>query len=197
MALLLVSGWVLWIQFGKDLTFPRNFSAVESGLVYRSGRLSVTTAESALRDNNIGAVVSLISDNDKPEDALPMKQAVELLGIQRVVFPMNGNGIATPERYALAVEAMVEATKQGRPVLVHCNAGAQRTGGVVATYQMLVRQVDPRLAMREMVLRGHDRERNPRLVPWLNENMGTIATILARQGVIDRVPSPLPQLPMD
>lgn len=192
--LTLVLGWLLWVQDVKDRVYPRNFSVVEPGALYRSGRLSEAQAEPTLRDNRIAVVVSLINDGDQPDSARPMKEAIEKLKIQRSIFSMSGDGISTPQKYADAIEAIATAHKAGKPVLVHCMAGAQRTGGVIAVYELLIRKSSPDFAMKELLAHGHDPSDNPRLLPFLNESMPLIAAELVRRGVLTEVPSPLPVL---
>jgi protein tyrosine phosphatase (PTP) superfamily phosphohydrolase (DUF442 family) len=186
--------WLLWEQDVKNRVYPRNFGVVEQGMLYRCARLSEAQAEPTMRKYNIRTVVSLINDNDHPASAKPMAEAMEKLGIERHIFSMNGNGLSTPERYADAIEAIHRSHQAGKPVLVHCKAGAQRTGGVIATYELLVRGVSVEKAMQQLLAYGHDPDDNPKLLPWLNENLPTIAADLKQRGVIDRIPDPFPVL---
>lgn len=193
-------GWLLWVQDVKNRVLPRNFAVVEApdsrgeGGLYRSGRLSESTAEEALRANHIGVVVSLLSDDDHPETAKPFAETVKKMGIERHVFPMNGDGLSTPGRYADAVEAIARGRQAGKGVLVHCMTGSQRTGGVIATYELLVNGASIEKAVAELLRRGHDPSDNPKLLPWLNENLPIIAADLAKRGVIKSAPDPMPKL---
>jgi protein tyrosine/serine phosphatase len=80
-------------------------------------------------------------------------------------------------------------------VLVHCVAGAQRTGGVIAGYEMLVEKKPVDEAYSQMRKYGHDPRDNPHLIDYLNAHMGELAKMLVDRHVIDRVPVPLPMLP--
>jgi protein tyrosine phosphatase (PTP) superfamily phosphohydrolase (DUF442 family) len=172
---------------------PRNWGQVEPGL-YRSGRLAATLSEKTLREHRIEVMVSLLNDNPARPDAVELARAATALGIERHIFSMDGNGTSTPQRYAAAVAAIDSARKRDKRVLVHCKAGAQRTGGVIATYELLVRGATPAMAFEQMTAFGHDPDDNPKLLPWLNENLPAIAAELVRLGVIDRVPDPIPRL---
>lgn len=195
LVLTIVLGAVLWFQDVKDRVFPRNFGVVEAGLLYRSGRLNMATAEDTFRDYNIKHVVSLISDGDKPEEAKPMVDAIGELGIGRTVIPMHGDGYArTAGHYANAIQAIVDAEKAGHAVLVHCNAGAQRTGGVIGTYQLLIRKQTPEQVVATMKSYGHDPHDNPDLLPWINKNLPEIAKQLKENGYIAEIPNPMPVL---
>ncbi len=52
----------------------------------------------------------------------------------------------------------------------------------------------PADAVRELRQHGWSPRRNPKLLPYLNENLGRIATILHDKGFFDAVPDPLPVL---
>lgn len=184
---LAIGSYAAWAHAGKDYFLPRNFAQVEPG-VFRSGRLSSYTAEPTLRSHHVGVVVSLIDDADDPEGAKPMVDAMKDLGVRRVRLSMDGNGIGSPDRYATAIDAIVAAKREGIPVLVHCNAGAQRTGGVIAAYELIVRGLPPDQVRAEMIARGHDPRRNPKLIPWINANLPAIAADLARRGDIPAPP---------
>jgi protein tyrosine/serine phosphatase len=87
--------------------------------------------------------------------------------------------------------------REGKPVLVHCAAGAQRTGGVVALYRLLVQGKSPEFAFAEMQKYKYDPRRSPKLLEYVNSHIGEIAEDLVRDGTIERVPDPLPQLRVD
>ncbi len=189
-----VPAYALWRSKLRDVFFPRNFDVVIPGVLYRSGRMSTLTAERTLRENHIAVAISLIDDSDEPDLAKPMVEAFTAVGLERVRLSMDGNGTSTAARYAVAVDAIVAARRAGKPVLVHCNAGAQRTGGVIATYKLLVLGEDPRVVKADLLRHGHDPHSNPKLIPWLNANLPAIAADLKARGDIPAVPDPIPTL---
>lgn len=79
-------------------------------------------------------------------------------------------------------------------MLVHCDAGVQRTSGVIAAYQLLMEKKDAASVVDEMIRYGWNPKGNTALLPYLNSNMKELATLLRQMGVIDSVPSPLPQV---
>ncbi len=79
-------------------------------------------------------------------------------------------------------------------MLVHCIAGAQRTGGVIACYELLVEHRPPAQVYAELRRFGHDPRDNPHLLDYLNAHMAEIAAGLVADGTIDRAPAPLPVL---
>ena len=80
-------------------------------------------------------------------------------------------------------------------VLVHCAAGTQRTGGVVASYRMLVQGISPDQAALEMKKYGWRHKKNPTLVPFINQHLSELEISLIEKKVLDGARYPLPVLP--
>jgi hypothetical protein len=163
------AGW-FWEDVAKDRLIPKRWATVEEGRIYRSGQLS-------------GALVRKM-----------LVRHGEELGIELLRLPLSGDGTGDVHRYAEAVAAIVEAKRQARPVLVHCAAGAQRTGGVIACYRLLVEGRPPAYVLKEMGRCGW-KPKDTALPAYLNQNLGTIAALLCDKGIIEAVPDPLPVLP--
>ncbi len=187
---------VAWNNGLRDRLMPKNFGVVEPGVLYRSGQISRWQIEPTLRKYNIKLIVALSAHagaSQMPNIDAEIKIA-NALGIQRVLFPLGGDGTGQIEQYALAIAAIDQAKKQGKPVLVHCIAGTARTGGVIATYEMLVENRSPADAFEQMRTYGHDPTANPHLLDYINAHMAELAAKLVERHVIDRVPNPLPVL---
>jgi hypothetical protein len=85
--------------------------------------------------------------------------------------------------------------RRGKPTLVHCAAGIQRTGGVLAVYQMLVRRESPDKISANLTERGFWKHPvNDKLVVFLDDHMQQVAELLASEGTIDQTPQPLPAI---
>lgn len=190
---------VAWNNGVRDRLLPKNFGIVEPGVLYRSGQISRWQIEPTLKANNIKMIVALsehAGSSQQPNVDAELETAKEL-GIERDLFPLGGDGTGQIEQYANAIAAIDRAKKQGKPVLVHCIAGAQRTGGVIATYEMLVENKPPAEAFEQMRAFGHDPTANPHLIEYLNSHMAELARMLVDRRVIDKVPNPLPVLQAD
>jgi protein-tyrosine phosphatase len=187
-----VAGPIAWNNGLRDELFPRNFGVVEPGRIYRSGQISARLIEPTLQRYKIQAIVALADGGMKPADLEAEQQAAAQLGIERNVFPLSGDGTGRLGEYADAIAAINRAVHQGKPVLVHCVAGAQRSGGVIAAYEVLVEKRTPQEAFVEMRRFGHDPHDNPHLLEYLNDHMGELAHRLVDLGVIDQVPDPIP-----
>ena len=178
----------------RDRFIPKRWGVVQEGKIYRSGQLSRHLVKRVLQTNHIQTVVDLTFDN--PEDANHTAElaAIAELGIERKLCPLDSDGTGDAHIYAQAVSAVAAAAREGKPVLVHCVAGAQRTGGVVALYRLLIEGRSPAFVLDEMQRYKYDPARSPRLQAYLNAHIGEIAEDLVRDGTIERVPSPLPKL---
>jgi protein tyrosine phosphatase (PTP) superfamily phosphohydrolase (DUF442 family) len=132
-------------------------------------------------------------DGDK-ESHRAEKAATDALGIERLHFPMRGDGTGKVTRLADAIAAVHEARREGEPVLVHCAAGSRRSAAVVSMYQLLVEGRPVGEVYRELDRFGVRPVAQSSLLPYLNSNMRELAEELVERGVIERVPEPLPQL---
>ena len=173
---------------------PKRWHAVEEGSIYRSGRLSSALVKKTLEKHGIRVIVALSGEKPDDRDQKAEIQAARELGIELLRFPLRGNGTGDIPVYAHAVAAVAIARQEGKPVLVHCAAGAQRTGSVLACYQLLIEKREPSTVIRDLIRYGHDPEKNPALLAYINENLSEVAMILHEEGVIDEVPNRLPVL---
>jgi hypothetical protein len=190
--IVIVACALAWVNFKRDI-FPRHWEAVNEGFVYRSGELSTTLVERTWRKHNIQTVISLMGSNgDDPDCEAAARKAAETLGIERKVFSLIGDGTGDREQYVQAVKALVESRNAKKPVVVHCASGTYRTGGTIAIYRTLVEGWSGKQAYEEMISEGVKPRSDTPILVYLNSNIGTIARRLVEEGVIERVPDPLP-----
>jgi len=194
-AILLLVGTIwLWEDVVEDRVIPKRFGVVKEGQIYRSGQLSSSLVKRILLKYKIGVIVSLSGDSSGDVDKDAERQAAAELDIERLIFPLSGNGTGDINNYARAIAAICEAQKKQKPVLVHCTAGVQRTGGVIAAYRLLVEKENAPFVLAEMMRFGWNPKRNAYLLPYLNSHMEELAMLLQQMGVIDHVPPSLPQI---
>jgi predicted protein tyrosine phosphatase len=168
-ALLIVSSVVLWSNVVRWWFFPNNFAVVEPGRIYRSAQLSRFLIRRTLIDHHIGLVIDL--SRDETADTAAERSITAELGIPRLNFVLRGNGTGRPECYPEAIAAIINANDHGKAVLVHCQSGAQRTSGVIATYRMLYQGRTEAEAFAEAEKFGHDPKRNPNLIPFVESHL--------------------------
>jgi protein tyrosine/serine phosphatase len=160
-ALLIVAG-ALVFRFGvRDHLFPKNFGVVDEGKVYRSGKLTPGTLSDVVERHAIRTIVDLGtwpagSAGDRRE-----QRTADALGVERYRFELVGDGTGNPNHYVNTLRIMTDPARQ--PVLVHCGAGAERTGMSVMLYRQVTLGTPIEEAYAEARRYKHDPGRNPRL----------------------------------
>lgn len=189
-----IAGLVIWLwkDVLEDRLIPKRWGVVQAGKIYRSGRLSSALVKKMLRENNIAVIIDLSGDEPGDKDQEAEKKAAVELGIERLNFPLKGDGTGDINNYAQAIAAIVDAEQKGKPVLVHCAAGTQRTGGVIACYRMLVEKKSPSFVYAELLRYDWKDKPDQILLTYINNNMAKLAALLKEMGVIDEAPNPLP-----
>jgi len=127
----------------------RRFVVVEPGVLYRSNLLSNDQFADVIRRHHIKTVFSLSFTRSDEIQAV-----CDRLGIKRYLHYMPGNGAGPDEPYLRFLEVVQDPAN--RPVLVHCSAGVQRTGGAVALFRIVEQGWTLERALAEMKWRGND-----------------------------------------
>ena len=187
-SLIVLVGISLSLVLVKDRIFPKRFGVVVDGQVYRSGRISAGLIKGVLEKYKIGVIVDLTGNSPKNIDQIAEQKAAADLGIVRHKLPLKGNGTGDIDNYVEAIKIIVQGQKDKKAVLVHCAAGAQRTGGVIAAYRLLVEHKKPSFVLKELMKYDWDPQKNGVLIDYLYENMPELAKRLLELGVIDQLP---------
>jgi undecaprenyl-diphosphatase len=189
-----LGGTLLWSEVLKYRFIVKRWGIVEPGSIYRSGQISKWLIEDTLVRNHIAVVIDLngieAGDIHQPVEIA----AVKKLGLEHHRLPLNGDGTGDIRRYAEAIRVIHESAQAGRPVLVHCYAGTQRTGGVVACYRLLVQRKPPSEVYGEMQRYAWNPKKDRVLLEYVNSRMPALAWLLVENGVLEAVPDPLPVL---
>jgi hypothetical protein len=175
----LVSAFTIsWFGGVRNRFEPVNFGVVEPGRIYRSGQISEHVIRKTIEQNHIGVIINL-SGEETPDGNAELSAAKDL-GVKEVPLHLGGDGLGDPSMYPKALAQIVQANREGKAVLVHCQSGAQRTGGVIATYRILVEGQTPEQAFAEMKDYGHDPKHNPLLIPFILQHLDQWKTQLAQ-----------------
>lgn len=183
---LVVAGAVLlWEEVLEDRLTAKNLGTVVAGQVHRSGQISRWMIEPTLREHGIKVIVDLTAP--LPDDAHQQAElaTAEQLGVEHCRFPLAGDGTGRIENYVGAIQAIDRAVQNGDPVLVHCASGAQRTGGVVAAWRLLIRGDDPQAVRAEMLSYGA----KPEVFDYLDANLPEIGNRLHESGTLSTRPA--------
>lgn len=187
----LVLGGYVWHHFLEDRFFPKRFGVVEAGKLYRSGQISPSLIANVLETHHIQVVVDLQFD-DGSEAQHAEARAIKELGIEQYRYPLNGNGTGDIKHYAAAIATIKQSLDKGEPVLVHCSAGTQRTGGVVAIWETLVRGKPVPAAIAEMEHYDWHPRKDRILLEYLDQHMTELVSDLVELRVLSAAPATLP-----
>jgi len=193
---LVAAGLWLWTEVLKDRLIPKRWGEVEQGRVYRSGQLHRALVKETLASHGIDVIVNLSGEEATNPDQQAEIEAARELGIRRVSYPLDGSGRGRARKYIKALISILEARNNGQAVLVHCAAGAYRTGVAIAWYRTLVQGIPPAQAYEEMLAYDVDEDDTAELVEYMNAHLQTVAEALRSAGFIAGVPDPLPYLPV-
>jgi protein tyrosine/serine phosphatase len=174
----------IWTAVTKNRFYVINFGVVEPGALYRSNQLPKNAVKRVLTDNHIELIVNLCPPNPNDVNVVAEEKAAAELGIDRQSFPLRGDGRGDPNMYVKAVQAIVAARKAGKPVLVHCAAGAQRTSGVIACYQVIIEGKSEEEAFQQARRYLYDPKHNPYLRPYFDEHLPEWRKALAPAEVV-------------
>lgn len=178
---LIGAGVLVWEGLLEDRLVAKRFGVVEPGKIYRSGQISSHLIEPVLREHKIEKVIALNgSDLQKPYLKAEVATAKKM-HIDHQVLHLIGDGTGNVEDYAEAVAEIMRCEKAGKPVLVHCAAGAQRTGGVVAAYRMLVQKKSPEEAYEELLIYDWKPHKDQALIDYLNQHLAELSKLLEQK----------------
>ncbi len=136
------------VHFRQVYAHGKRLREVEPGRVYRSGQMTADGFRDARDQYGIRTVICLRDDDPDPEIALgfwpgsgTVKESVlcRRLGLHyRFIAPDLISRRAPPEQRPEGIERFLEIMDDADsyPVLIHCNAGLNRTGVLVAVYRM-------------------------------------------------------------
>ncbi len=187
-------GFLLWETVLEDRLVAKRFGVVVPGEVYRSGQISQWMLEPTLEKHGIQVIIDMNGvETDDPH------QAAEIDFLNRTRFEhyryrLSGDGIGDIRNYALALKTIEDCRARHKPVLVHCSAGSQRTGGVVAMFRVLIQKQSPESVVAELERYDWRPGKDQVLLDYLNSHMAELAKLLVEMHVIETVPNPLPVL---
>jgi uncharacterized protein (TIGR01244 family) len=125
----LAGGWAGYLRL------TGNFHAVEEGVVYRSGQLDGEQLRSRIESNGIRTVINLRGNNSGRQWYDDEMKASAAAGVQHVDFPISAGRDLTDDQ----LEKLLAILRNSpRPVLIHCEAGADRSGLASALYQLKI-----------------------------------------------------------
>ena len=139
---LVCASQVSWSQTDKLQGLP-NFSRVSDSLF--RGAQPTMAGYSALRNMGVSIIVNF---RDETGEIATEKRQVESIGMKYVGIPWNGHDEPSNSQVAQFLD-LVRANS-GAKIFVHCKAGADRTGVMVAAYRIALEHKAVTGAVAEM-----------------------------------------------
>jgi protein tyrosine/serine phosphatase len=165
---------VLLIFFGARYALWRtHVHPVVPGVIYRSGQISPNHFSQAIEDYQIRSMLNLRGQH---ADQLWYQQEINMAlrhQVQHYDLALHANKIPTKAELQILVDVLLTSPK---PLLIHCEGGADRTGLALAVYMIL--QNEPLItAEKQYSLNNYVIHRNsvgkqviPAYAAWLQKN---------------------------
>lgn len=161
---LLLSGWAGYLRLSG------NFHVVVDGAVYRSGQLSGAQFATRIRDNGIRTIINLRGNNAGRRWYDDEIKASNAAGVGHIDFPISASRPLTDHQIAQLVGLLATSP---RPILIHCEGGADRTGLASALSKLTIDGSPPSEAAAQLSFRyGH--------FPWFWSGTSAMDSTFAR-----------------
>lgn len=151
----------LLIGYLGILQISGNFHEVSAGTVYRAAQMDGQALARWKREYGIASVLNLRGENTGADWYETERAVADRLGIAHIDFRMSASRQLDGEQVQRLIAVMKDAPK---PMLIHCQAGADRTGLAAALYVAGIDGGDEFAAERQLSLRyGHIG------LPWISK----------------------------
>jgi protein tyrosine/serine phosphatase len=168
----LAGGWAGY------LNLTGNLHEIAPGGVYRSAQLSPGQLRDILREKNIHTVINLRGSNPGDSWYDAEVAVARQAGAQHISLRMSA--LREPDD-ALVGELVNILRSAPKPLIIHCNAGADRTGLASALYQLELMHLPAAEADKQLSFRyGH--------FPWLTSRSGAMDRTYWR--IVDKFAAP-------
>ncbi|MEO1008467.1 MAG: protein-tyrosine phosphatase family protein [Planctomycetota bacterium] len=181
--LVVAVGTIAWFAGVDEQVWPKRFGVVQEGAIYRSGEPTPGATEAVVREYGIKTIIDLGAHTlDTPEERLAQRTA-DALGVTRYRFGLIGDATGDPNDYVLALRIMNDPAHQ--PVWVHCAAGSERTGCLVAMHRIVNDGEDLDAAYAETTRFDHRTRKNPHLRAMLERWADGVREAYFAGGVVE------------
>lgn len=127
-----------------------NFHEVDPGKFYRSAQMTPTELREAIKQYGIRTVINLRGDHHEDAWYTDEQSLLKSLGVRMVDVSFSTYTVPPPKELKKYVETIINTE---RPILVHCRAGADRTGEASAIYAMEFMDQSREQALEQLSLR--------------------------------------------
>lgn len=154
---LIVFGAVCALLWAGYLRMTGNVHTIEEGQAYRSGQLSANTLLKLIGDKKIRTVINLRGYNGGKSWYDAEIEAAHKARITHVDLALSANRKLSDQQLSRLSDILIKSPK---PILIHCEGGADRAGLAAAMYELIVAGRSALVAGTQLSFRfGH--------FPWL------------------------------
>ena len=162
------SGAIGWAAY---LRLSGNIHQIGTSEAYRSAQLSASTFETVIEEHAIKTVINLRGSQQNAAWYDAERATTQRLGVIYIDLPLSANEEPDDAKLDLLIATMRNAPK---PLLIHCEGGADRSGLASALYRRFVEGTTYEKAAEELSFRyGH--------FPWLTSRTGAMDRAFARR----------------
>jgi len=144
---LLIASYFLYIEE------QGNFYPITPGEAYRSAQMDRDELEYYIKSYNIRSILNLRGSNPNAQWYIEEMKVSEELNVRHYDISLS----ATREPGDEDVQRLIEVFKSApRPILIHCKAGADRSGLAAAMWKVIINKEPKSVAKRQLsILYGH------------------------------------------
>ncbi|WFU05704.1 dual specificity protein phosphatase family protein (plasmid) [Rhizobium sp. CB3171] len=140
-------------SYAGFLAATNNFHVVIADQVYRSAQPSAAEIVAYKAKYGIRTIVNLRGANPQDSWYQNERAAAQGEGIIHIDFGMSARQVQSPEKMRRLIKILAAAPK---PLLIHCQSGADRTGLASALYLAAIAKTDEASAQAQLSIRyGH------------------------------------------
>lgn len=129
-----------------------NFHIVEDGRVYRMGQPSAKDIRTAVNELGIKTILNLRGEAPGRDWYDAEVRTAREMGIDLVNVGLSASKIPSKQRLLKVIDTFRNAAY---PILIHCKAGADRTGWVSALYQMTIMGKSKKKAVNDSLRKSY------------------------------------------
>lgn len=139
--------------YAASLYFTHNYHAVVAGEVYRAAQIPSDELVTYKTRDGIRTILNLRGASPQKPWYTAEVSAAKGLGISHIDFKMSSDEQLDDKKIAELVKIMKDAPK---PLLIHCESGANRTGLAAALYLASIKKESIAVASQQLSIRyGH------------------------------------------
>ena len=158
-------GWAAYLRLSG------NIHQVGTSNVYRSAQLSISTLESVIKEYGIKSIINLRGSQQNSAWYDAERETSARLEVTYIDLPLSAN--EEPDE-AILDHLIATMRDTPKPLLIHCEGGADRSGLAAALYQHVIVGESYEKAAAELSFRyGH--------FPWLTSHTGAMDHAFARR----------------